>query len=139
MLVIGCPTKASETVTKEDVKRFRGERLRFYRETLGLTQHELDKMCSFGAGLVQRYETGTTQPGADALYRMAKAVRGSTDYLLGLTDDPEGERSAEDIPPDEQALLALRRNNRRWEIVVRMAQEALERETLENLSRKSKK
>lgn len=66
------------------------ERLRTAREFRELSQGELAKRASLQASAVSHFETGTRKPSFDNLKRLADALRVTTDYLLGRSDDMEG-------------------------------------------------
>tara|TARA_R110000787_G_scaffold9229_2_gene32503 strand:- start:4421 stop:4783 length:363 start_codon:yes stop_codon:yes gene_type:complete len=66
------------------------ERLRTAREFRQLSQGELAKRAGLQASAVSHFETGTRKPSFDNLKRLADALRVTTDYLLGRTEDMEG-------------------------------------------------
>ena len=66
------------------------ERLRIAREFRQINQGELAKRAGLQASAVSHFETGTRKPSFDNLKRLADALRVTTDYLLGRTDDIEG-------------------------------------------------
>jgi transcriptional regulator with XRE-family HTH domain len=45
---------------------------------------------------ISHFETGRRKPSFDNLKRLADALRVSTDYLLGRTNDPEGHAAPSD-------------------------------------------
>lgn len=61
-----------------------GQRIKMRREFKKLTQAELAKRCETSLQVVSQWETGHRTPGADGLRKLAKALRCSSDYLLGL-------------------------------------------------------
>lgn len=78
-----------------------GERVRTAREAKGLgrnmfamevnlasrlTEHE----ARYNEANVQKWETGKTWPRAQNLGAIATVLGVTSDYLLGLTDDPQG-------------------------------------------------
>lgn len=65
-----------------------GERMRLRREALAMSQEQLGEMIAKGQQQVSRYESGGIQPSAPAISRIAHALQTSTDYLLGVTDNP---------------------------------------------------
>lgn len=68
------------------------ERIKSRRRTIGITQLELGVAIGLtpeGAKVqVSRWETGASQPEAETVRAIAKALDTTTDYLLGATDDP---------------------------------------------------
>lgn len=66
----------------------RGDRLREMRLKLGYSQETLAEMINIGNRQIWRYENGETEPDGITVARIARSLSVSTDYLLGLTDDP---------------------------------------------------
>jgi transcriptional regulator with XRE-family HTH domain len=78
-----------------------GKRVRQLREDLGWTQEDLARAVSKLVGAINQssishVERGTYGMRVDALAALAVALDTSTDYLLGLTDDPDPRTSLED-------------------------------------------
>ncbi len=48
------------------------------------------------------------------LLRIARYFEVSTDYLLGLTDDPAGRVSIEGLNQEEQTIISAIRRGDRW-------------------------
>ena len=65
------------------------ERLRMAREFRKLNQSELASRAGLQASAVSHFETGSRKPSFDNLRRLADALRVTTDYLLGRSDDME--------------------------------------------------
>lgn len=83
----------------------RGHRLRELRRKLGYTQEDLAERLNVNIRQIHRYETGESDPLADVVARMASIFQVSTDYLLGLTDDPTAELTEEDLTPMERKVI----------------------------------
>lgn len=66
----------------------RGDRIRALRERLGWSQRELGEKSGIGLQQIHRYESGKSDPLASALKAVAQQLGVTTDYLLGLSDDP---------------------------------------------------
>ena len=64
------------------------ERLKKLRESKGYSQKELGSLSGVDASLISRYEQGERTPTIDNLTSLAKALGTTTDYLLGLTNNP---------------------------------------------------
>lgn len=82
----------------------RADRLRAAREQRGLKQRELSEMCGMGETQINKYENGAGDPSATNLHAIATVLGVSTDYLLGLSDQPH-EQSHLSLSPAEQRLL----------------------------------
>lgn len=65
-----------------------GARIRERREALQLSQLALAYKIGSTPTQIFRYEKGTNDPTGRILAALAIALNTSTDYLLGLTDDP---------------------------------------------------
>ncbi len=87
------------------------QRLREIREKKGLTQRELARRCKLGINQINRYENGTSDPISDNLRTIAQELEVSTDYLLGLTDEPQGLMPPGEINSDEREILDIYRRN----------------------------
>lgn len=87
----------------------RGDRLRRIREESNLTQDELAEMLGIGALQIHRYENEKTEPNGDIIAALAKSLSISSDYLLGLTDDPTPLALSGGLSTKERAVLAALR------------------------------
>lgn len=63
-------------------------RVRDLREDHDLTQRELAKILGLAQPQYFRYEQGYRDLPTDILIQLAKLYNTSTDYILGLTNDP---------------------------------------------------
>ena len=63
-------------------------RIRDLREDHDLTQQEVSSFLSMKQPQYSRYERGERDIPTDVLIRLAKLYKTTTDYILGLTDDP---------------------------------------------------
>jgi transcriptional regulator with XRE-family HTH domain len=69
--------------------RIFGERLRARRQDLQLRQQALAQAMGVAQGWISELERGKqSRLEAETVYRFAQALHCSTDYLLGLIDDP---------------------------------------------------
>lgn len=64
-------------------------RLRDMREDHDLTQAQVAAFLGMKQPQYNRYETGLRDTPTDVLIRLARLYNTSTDYLLGLTQNPE--------------------------------------------------
>ncbi len=87
----------------------RKDRLQDYRVKRGYTQETFAAELGIEKKQISRWETGSTIPGSDKLAQIAKVLRVSTDYLLGLTDDPTPHMRIDNLTEDERAVLAAMR------------------------------
>jgi transcriptional regulator with XRE-family HTH domain len=100
----------------------RADRLKALREQHGWSQRELSRICGLGETAINTYERGEVEPSAKHLKKMAETLHVSTDYLLGLTDDPRGLFDNSELSDDERTIVqAFRRG--RWREIVQVAVE----------------
>ena len=83
--------------------------LRQIREQRQLTQSDLARLCDLSEKQIGRYERGVGDPTIEPLTKIAKALSVSSDYLLGLTDDPGGQYQGLKLTSDEHNLISLLR------------------------------
>ncbi len=84
----------------------RTDRMRELRTQRGFSQEQLARLVDVGHQQVWRYENGNAVPSAEIAARIAQALGTSSDYLLGLSDDPSPQKVRGDLSPDEEALIA---------------------------------
>ena len=68
-----------------DVELF-GNRLRQLREGRGFSTTRLGNLAEIDQGTISKYENGLREPGASNIYSLAKVLKVSADYLIGLED-----------------------------------------------------
>jgi transcriptional regulator with XRE-family HTH domain len=96
----------------------RGERLRHIREALDYTQEQLAEMLGVGVLQIYRYESGKNTPSGEIVAKIAQILGVSTDYLLGLTDDPiPSSMQGVQLNTKERAILAALRRGERMEAI----------------------
>ena len=64
------------------------ERLRVAREMRKLSQAELAKASDLQPSAISHFETAGRSPSFDNLKRLADALKVTTDYLIGRSDEP---------------------------------------------------
>ncbi|MBQ7800251.1 MAG: helix-turn-helix transcriptional regulator [Oscillospiraceae bacterium] len=65
------------------------QRLRDMREDKDLSQADIAELLKTTKQQVSKWETGTQMMGVDKYIKLAKFYNVSTDYLLGLIDEPK--------------------------------------------------
>ena len=65
-----------------------GARLQEIRNKNNTLQKDIAEYLNITVSTYQRYEYGTRNPSLEILIKLAKYFNVSTDYLLGLSDDP---------------------------------------------------
>src|ERR1051325_60233 len=98
----------------------RGDRLRELRTKHNYTHEKLSELLSVGISMIARYETGTTDPTADVVGRIADVFDVSADYLLGRTDDASPCYQPKDLNENEQQILAALRRGDALEAIKRI-------------------
>jgi transcriptional regulator with XRE-family HTH domain len=78
-----------------------GERLRILRDRQHITRLELAHLAGMSSRTIGRYERDEKEPVAHKLGRLALALNTTTDYLVGLRDDPVVP------PPDSETRVWL--------------------------------
>ena len=68
-------------------------RLKDLREDNDLKQKEIAAFLGIDQRVYSNYETGKREIPVHLLLKLAESYHTSTDYILGLTDDPYTERS----------------------------------------------
>ena len=88
-------------------------KLRQRREELGYSQQRLAQLSGVSQTAISNYEVGDREMGSAALVSLATALQCSTDYLIGMTDEPNAVLPLFSLTEHEQEVLqALRANNR---------------------------
>jgi len=100
-----------------------GNRLRKMREEARLTQDELAEMADLGVIQINRYENGKTEPNGEIIVRLAKALNVSSDYLLGLSDDPTPAFLSGGLNARERAIVSAVRRGERMKAIRIIADE----------------
>lgn len=102
----------------------RVDRLKSIRKQRGLSQRELARLCSLGETQINKYESGLSEPNVESLKLMSERLGVSTDYLLGVTDEPHGHLGDGEVSDEEgQILDTFRREG--WPGVIRLGGERL--------------
>ncbi|MCY9764808.1 helix-turn-helix domain-containing protein [Paenibacillus alvei] len=81
-----------------------GARIAELRKKKNLTQYDLGSLLNVSTSTVAMWERGHRDPSSEALSQLSSFFSVSSDYLLGLTDDPTIELRAE-TPPSISAWL----------------------------------
>lgn len=72
-------------------------RLKELREKIGLNQKECAEKLNISRGSISFYENGERLPDIEKIYNMATFFNVSSDYLLGLADEPSSNPKINDI------------------------------------------
>lgn len=72
-------------------------RLREIRKAKGMSGHRVAEMLGVTPGSYYRYERGEQALSEDILERLTKIFHVSTDYILGLSDDPGGHYRSDNV------------------------------------------
>lgn len=74
-----------------------GERLKLLRKKKGLTIEELAEKIGLGRSTYAGYETEKRKPQLETIIKLADFHNTSTDYILGLTDNPQSNKDDNDF------------------------------------------
>lgn len=69
-------------------------RLKAIRELRKLTQAELGQLAGLPSTTISHFESGNRKPSFDNLRRLTRVLAVSTDYLMGVTDQPDASAAA---------------------------------------------
>lgn len=105
-----------------------GQRLRDLRESRNLTQRDLAKRVDIHVNQLVKWEKNNATPGGDALYKLAKELEVSTDYLLGLVNEKNGHLQETDLSPKESRILDAYRHGDWQRLLYEMATDELLKE-----------
>ena len=84
------------------------QQLKEIMDKRGMTQSELCELTGISKSALSQYLSGAFKPKQERTYLLAKALRTTPEYLMGLTDDPEGnQEEIEKIPQQDQMLEEL--------------------------------
>ncbi|WP_053001073.1 LexA family protein [Kosmotoga pacifica] len=78
-----------------DLMQSLAERLKFLRESKGLSLRKLAEQINVHFSTLGSYEQGRRNPDLETLKMLAEFYNVSVDYLLGLVDDPKGHLKGE--------------------------------------------
>jgi transcriptional regulator with XRE-family HTH domain len=90
----------------------RGDRLRFRRLQMRLSQEEIAQRANTDQKRISVYETGKSDATGETVASLARVLEVSADWLLGLTDDPIPCNNAELDATERRAILAWRRGDK---------------------------
>lgn len=89
----------------QDAHSTLGERVHLLRRRLGWTQRELGEAAGINTNTIARIERSDVKdPGGQMVARLARALRTTTDYLLGLSE--ESSVNSELLPTGEVLVVA---------------------------------
>ena len=80
-------------------------KIKALREEARLTQKELAEKINTTNKNIWAYEKGIAQPSIETLIKLAATFNVSVDYLIGVTDDFEGQKKESALSYREQKLL----------------------------------
>lgn len=87
----------------------RGDRLKEIREQRRISQRELAARCGIGEKQIWRYENNESEPSAGHLFKIARELFISADYLLGLVNQATFSYGGENLDLLEQEIVSLLR------------------------------
>lgn len=99
----------------EEDKKLMGKRIRECRTKLGISQEALAIKLGMKRTNITNYEAGRVIPPGNILLDMADSFNVSTDYLLGVSDNPERYRDGfdEDLRQIQRAKRRLSNQDER--------------------------
>lgn len=92
-------------------------RIKERRRQLGFSQEELASRVGISQGQISSYERGEHEPTASILMALARELEVSSDYLLGLHDDPTPSDTSPDLSETERKIITLIRRDHKIEAI----------------------
>lgn len=119
-------------------------RLRLLRIASGMKQDDVAQVLGIGRSAYTYYELARSRPDCDALVRLAKLYKVSIDYLVGISNFPDGNRALKneedqqehDIVAPEASFGKLTANERYLLGVYRQLSEQTQAEVLGTMEKK---
>lgn len=111
------------------------KRMRELRESQNLTQQTLAEALNVGKSAIALYETEKRQPDPDTLKKLAQFFGCSIDYLLGLSDDYQGNiplnSTTPTLPEDMLSFVSDRNNHKLIKIIQTIKAQGYSNEVIE--------
>lgn len=78
-----------------------GERIKWLREKIGMTQDEIARDPAFGVkrGTLAAYEQNAREPNIETIARLAQYFNVTTDYLIGMSDHKRPQADDDELAP----------------------------------------
>lgn len=86
----------------------RGDRVKYLRNRKGYTHEELAELLAVSVSQIWRYEADKIDPSSDVVARLARLFGVTTDYLVGLSDEPTPPIAGELSEKERKIVSALR-------------------------------
>jgi transcriptional regulator with XRE-family HTH domain len=99
------------------------DRMKQRRQFKGIAQQDLAQTLQVSQQQIARWENAANDPSADAVARLARALDCTTDWLLGLVEQPHAHARARELSADEQQLLDLYRQGKLPDMITRLVHE----------------
>lgn len=87
----------------------RADRFRDLKAKEGYSRKKLAMLLDISESNIPRYESGDQLPSSETLKKMAQLFNVTSDYLIGLTDDPSTSIWETNLDRDELKTLTLLR------------------------------
>lgn len=87
----------------------RKERLRGLLEKGGQNSTSLAEILGVSERQIRRWLNGESDPSGELVASLSKALNTSSDYLLGLSDDPSPQMRIDNMTDEERAVVAAMR------------------------------
>lgn len=109
--VLEIPLEVLTGQSDEDIKKTTAERLKEVMDARGLRQSDLVELTGLGKSAISQYLSGKVTPKQDKIFRLAKAINVSPEWLLGYTENAEASKlyilATQLKPEDVQMLIRI--------------------------------
>jgi len=91
------------------------KRIKSRRQAIGMSQEELAYRIGTSQSQVSKYERGVNDLTGDVLTKIAHALETTSDYILGITDNPNKEVNESNLDSLETEIFELLRGQPEFE------------------------
>lgn len=101
------------------------ERLKIALKLYNLKKADVSRISGISKGQLTKYFKGESKPSVEVLIELAKALGVSTDFLLGLSDDPTPAIGNSNLNDKERDVIALWRQEKHTEAISIIANDSI--------------
>lgn len=105
----GLDSMSDHTANERKLKMNVGERIVDLRSENGMTRVQLAEKLGIPMTTLRNYEIGTREPGHKFILDVAHVFNVTTDYLLGMTDEPKRNIAAQNLSISKAEMEGIKK------------------------------